>query len=219
MNSEQQHWQFQLLAYVDGELSLAERRLVEDRLRFDPVAQELLRDLELLAPSQQEFWANVEPRQPSSGQWLAVRDALRDAIPTQPKPAPHFRSRYAWAILAGIAVSACAMIALFWPRGGNIVPQQNPEFVQQPTPAEDPLAEFAVLPIAGPGDVMIIAIHGDRSPGLVSCDHPIPEMLALARSEDVDIAPPSLFRMSDPWEISRPEPTDAPVLMSPREPR
>ena len=219
MNSELPDWQLQLLAYVDGELPQPERQEVEDRLRHDPEAQDLLRELELLARHQREFWANVEPRQPSSGQWLAVRNALLVDLAQHPKTSPYFRSKYAWAILAGIAVAACAMLAILWPNtNGNVKPQRE-DWVQQPIPPEDPLAEFAVLPIAGSSDVMIIAIHGDRSPGLVACDHPIPTSLALATADDLEIAPPNLFTMNDPWEVSRPEPSDAPVLMSPREPR
>ena len=55
--------------------------------------------------------------------------------------------------------------------------------------ADDPLAGFAVLPIADPADVEIVAVRGEHPDRFLVGDDPLPGGLTLAAPGDVTVAP------------------------------
>jgi hypothetical protein len=212
-------WHQLLLAYADGCASDEERRAVEEYIQAHPEAAETLRELEALSPQQREFWEAVAPRTPDEAEWEPVRSAIQLALPkAEPKPtAP--RSRIKIGFVAAVAFSLMLAFGLYLANRNQPKPPTD-EFVQQAPPVvapePDPLAEFDVLPIATESDVMVSVVRGDRSPGFVACNHPVPEALELATAEDLEVVPRKEMHPATGWELSQPEPSTSPLLMNMR---
>jgi anti-sigma factor RsiW len=215
--SQPDPWTLTLLAYADGELSERERAEVQQRLAEDSVSQELLRELEALSPRQRDRWAALQPPAPAPHDWDAIREALLNQLPDPPRPRRD--SRFLGFALA-LAIAAAVMLAVWLPRtappppaSGTVKPDLA-EVAPAPRAIEpDLLAEFSVLPVAGPNDVMISAVRGNTGVGLVTVNHPIPDTLELATGNDLDIEMSAFLKLGTGWEVSQPDAADAPVLL------
>jgi anti-sigma factor RsiW len=112
-------FQFQLQAYLDGELPEAERRGIEDRLPHDAAARDLLAELRLTRSlvSGQE----VAPRVPESREFYWSEIARQIERETAPTTAPARRSvwlRWLFSPAAGAVASLCLLAAgFFWFQG------------------------------------------------------------------------------------------------------
>lgn len=172
-----------LAGYADGELDEAARRRVEDRLARDPGAADALRDQEQLSPANRELWDAVVPPEPSPAAWGGVADRIAAALPrrTPGRPARRWGAR-----LGGMA----AAVVIGWTayQGLNSPAPPSPAEIQPTTGADDPLAGFAVLPVAGPADVEILAVRGEFPDGFLVGEHPFPDRITLAGPGDVTLA-------------------------------
>jgi anti-sigma factor RsiW len=166
------------MAYADGELSGVEREYVERYLAANPPAWDLLSDLEEVGPGNFELWDSVEPPVPSDDDWNRTSQAIAVLMPQKRR----------WPKVVGASLAACAvavvMVVLLMPNAPREITKLEQPKVVAPV---DPLAEFAVLPIATPDDVMVSAVRGNAASGLVSVRSPLSEALALATTEDVEI--------------------------------
>ena len=131
-----------------------------------------------------------DPPPPSEAEWKRVSDAV--ALRVLRKAGPR-RAWVAWtaAALAGCAIAATVFVALL--SGGKPLPNQAPQVVRlpevvvAPAPREvrDPLADFAVLPVASADEVTISLVRGERPTGFVNAAHPLPDVLQIATADEV----------------------------------
>lgn len=185
-----------LAGHADGELDPATRQRVEEWLATDPQAAEIFRDQELLSPGNAEFWSAVEPPTVSDAKWDAVCDAISRRCPA-PVPRP-IESRGWMKVAIGVAIAASiAAVAIYALKPAD---EPNREFARPvkqeplelaPTPrspaTDDPLAGYATIPVARPGDVFIVSVRGGVSPFVVGPSQPVPEELTLASALDVEV--------------------------------
>lgn len=190
-----------LAGYADGELDEAQRGEVETRLADDAEAAETLRDQEQFSPANRDLWDAVAPPDPSPAAWVAVNARVAAAsLPPVRRPA--------WRLWAVRAAGVAAAVALGWLaiRGthapappGSVIPDADPA---------DPLAGFAVLPIADPAEVDIEAVRGGPPDRFVVADDPVPDTLVLAGPGDV-----ILEAMADPTAVPT-APGDNPMVFA-----
>jgi anti-sigma factor RsiW len=175
-------WNRLLMAYADGELGPAERAAVERHLARHPEAFDLLADLEETGPGNFDLWDAMEPPAPSEADWLRTSQAISVL-------APRKRKRWPYVLAGSLAACAVAVAGGLW-----MVPDAPPAVVKiapVEAPAHfDPLAEYAVLPVATPDDVMVNAVRGPRDTGFVAVKPPLAEVLALATPEDAEVENP-----------------------------
>jgi hypothetical protein len=157
------------------------------------------------------------PREPSAAEWEAARCRIHARLDRpQSPPHPHWRFRVP-ALAAGaalvLAAAVGAWVALDRP------PPAAPELVEgppacappvAPAPHEsrpDPLAEYAVLPMAHTDDVVLHRVPGDG--WLPVGAHPLPGELALATADDVELDDPDAA-----WPNVTPAPGFAPMIFA-----
>ena len=188
-------WELLALAYADGELSEADRRAVEAHAASDSDYLELLNDLSQTGPANRELWSAENP---SEGQWAEVKAVLLEG---QKRNTPVKSGRFRWDVFLGF-LAACfvfGLISVFavinsipWTPAGTGGLRAN--LVQE----NDLLAEYDVLPIATPEDVMISSVRGSGEVKFVSCKHPLPDSPNWAKFEDVKvISGPTVATMSN----------------------
>ena len=123
--------------------------------------------------------AIVDPPQPSERAWGAVREAVHRGIDSPPipvQPREHRGWKRTGAIVAGaLAATVAAILAI-----GEV--RNSQDETQPPDTSADPLAEYAVLPLATEADVVIERVSGNGH-GLLIGDAP----LALASENDVQL--------------------------------
>jgi len=124
-----------------------------------------------------------DPAPPTCAEWKRVRDeiALRVLPRTQ---AAARRGRLG----AALALAACAVFAILVWEGKKAPAPSNPTpelAAAQPRP--DPLAEFAVLPVATDDEMRIATLRGDWGTGLVVGLHPLEGELQLATAGEVTV--------------------------------
>lgn len=138
-----------------------------------------------------EFWNLVQPPAVSDSKWAAVEAAIarRCLVPTT---LPIRR----WIGLGlGAMIAATVVVVVYaWQMTdeptreiAKPVPKVNPEVAPEPRDLEDPLREYAVLPMARPGEVMIQSVRGGVSPFVVGPSQPVPEELTLAGTQDIRV--------------------------------
>lgn len=182
-----------LAGHADGELDVVTRQRVEDWLARDPEAAELLRDQESLSAANTEFWAAVEPPTISDLQWLKVenRIAERCSIPVTVR-----NPRWVGPTLFAAVAASVATVALFvWRSSGDDRPREiarpverpPPEVVPEPGSPSDPLAGYAMISVAKPGEVLIESVRGGVSPWVIGPEHPVPDELTLAGPQDIQV--------------------------------
>jgi hypothetical protein len=188
-----------LAGFADGELDPDTRRAVEDWLATDPDAADLLRDQEQLIPANADFWERVEPPQPDELAWANVRNRVAARI----RPPHRTSRRRAFAVAASVVALAGVGIGAWLAQGSRPLPKAGDppgtEIATQPRVVPealvvapravnpDPLAEFAVLPMANSRDVLVDTAAGRTLEALPVADHPLPGDLPLAAPGDVRI--------------------------------
>jgi hypothetical protein len=161
------------------------------------------------------------PREPSDAEWAAVRRRVHARL-ASPSPEPRSRRRASlWFAVAGTLTAAAAAVAwvVIVPNGPQpvpIVPETRSAEPVQPAvavapfphePQPDPLADYAVLPIAGADDVVLNRVPGDG--WLPVGRSPLPAVLPLATVNDVELDDP------DPaWPNVAPAPGYAPMIFA-----
>lgn len=175
-----------LAARADGELPPAVAPNLDAWTAANPDAAAALHTQESLAASNRGFWKAVEPPAPSEAAWASVRcsvgrrlDDLRLAEAEAVR-----RSRIATARLTRFAVAASVALAVglgIW-AGAGFSPNPVPSLR---VPAADPLADFAVLPMADRDDVAVYSASGDATDRVLGSASPLWDGLILATSEDV----------------------------------
>jgi anti-sigma factor RsiW len=182
-------WPDVLAAYTDGELDPPARAAVERWLSAHPGALAELRAQRQFSPENWRLWQKAEPPLPTEDTWAAVRNAIGQAVTAPvatpaPRPEP---GRWKWAgrtFAGGVAAAVVAIIALgpvfFPPR-----PQEPVGPVAEP--ADDPLRDYVVLPIADEADVDVWRVAGPGDGGLTVGAHPLPGVLVLADEGDVEL--------------------------------
>ena len=201
-----------LSAYLDGELTDAERAAVEQRLASDPAAQQVVDELRAVSKTLRGLPPAVAGggftesvlRRVEAAQRVAPassEDAAPTAVPTR---LPFGRSPRAW-LWAGLAVAAALMLTVVLPDGNESGPTvaglKAPASAAPAAAALDDsgLAEMeAALPAAPPAPAMTASSPTDSGPAgvVASLDGLADESLALAEEAEESprfgFVPPSL---------------------------
>lgn len=122
----------------------------------------------------------LAPPPPSEEDWKRVSDVI--ALRVMPK---NRTVRWVPWFAASAAVLVCATLAVYLFGRPAIQPRPIPEVTKSATIPDDPLADFAVLPIATDDEVRIALIRGDWDGSLVTGVHPLPDELRLATADEV----------------------------------
>lgn len=166
----------------------------------DEAAERAEQTIEHFAAIPSELWDMLEPPAPDDRAWAAVQRAIADRLAA---PRPDHARRSARLLIAA-AVLPLAVLAA-WLAGTR---EKPPTAAPRPTPtivavpfvdADDPLAVFAVLPMADLDEVAIESVRGDMPAGTLMTEDAPPEELALAGPNDVILV------------NVRPEPGAAPI--------
>jgi hypothetical protein len=145
------------------------------------------------------------PREPSDAEWEAARLRIHTRLDSAHDYEHPTRYRRVALWLAASAVLTASAAALAWvafsvpapknpqaPEFAQVNPAPQPEVAIAPIPHEpksDPLAEFAVLPMASDDEVVLHRVPGDG--WLPIGNHPLPGELALATTDDVELDDPN----------------------------
>jgi anti-sigma factor RsiW len=159
-----------LSAYLDGELSDAERLRVEERLAEDPAAQAMLDELRQTSSALQGMpretlgrdllsavWKDVDERAAGKPEDERATIAMRDASAARAKRAGRRRG-LAW---AAAAIAAALLMAAFLPRdddGRELAAVKKPE---QPRPSEPMVAGRVASEAPAQADEESLARDGD----------------------------------------------------------
>lgn len=165
----------------------------------------------------------ARPAEPSAADWDAVRRRIHARLSEAEKTSPRRPRRALW--FAGAVVAALsAAAAVAWvavtltapaprpqPNAPEVVelkPQPPAEVAPAPhEPPPDPLADFAVLPIADSDEVVLHRVPGD---GMLPVGrHPLSGELSLATAEDVELDDPN-----PAWPSVTPAPGFAPMIFA-----
>jgi anti-sigma factor RsiW len=192
-----------LAAYADGELDAEARDAVARWLANHAAARAELEAQRELGPANAGLWERAEPPEPSEEAWATVGRGIKAALhPLAPGPG-RWRKPAAWT--AGGLVAAAVAAAVAWvvlapaeqpprsPRGpGQLVKRlprppvaSPPHMVSAAEP--DPLAGFAVLPVADDEDVILARVPDTRTGWLPVGQHPLPDVMVLATLEEVEL--------------------------------
>ena len=161
----------------------------------------------------------VRPPEPGEAEWDEVRQRIHARLSASPGSA-HPRRRLAlWAAVGAVLTTAAAVVA--WVAVGALTPRQPavPDVAEgQPAPKlpvvrgpheaqPDPLAEFAVLPMASSDEVVLHRVPGDGWFPIGA--HPLPGMLALATADEVELDDPD-----EVWPNATTSPDRAPMIFA-----
>jgi hypothetical protein len=167
----------------------------------------------------------ARPPEPSAAEWDEVCRRVQARLAREPEGAPP-RRRRAGLWLAAAATLTAAAAAVAWvaiavaPRPQQRTGPDVPEVAEakpKPTPLEiaplphepqpDPLADFAVLPMATTDEVVLNRVPGDG--WLPVGIHPLSGSLSLATADDVELDDPN-----PAWPSVTPAPGDAPMIFA-----
>ena len=126
----------------------------------------------------------LDPAPPTRAEWKRVSDHIALRVLPCARPAGQRGRR----IAAALALAACAVFAILVWEGRKAPAPSNPTpelAAAQPRP--DPLAEFAVLPVASDDEMRIATLRGDWGTGLVVGLHPLEGELQLATAGEVTV--------------------------------
>lgn len=218
-----------LAAYADGELDADGRAMVERFLSDCPHSLEELQTQREFSPANVSLWERVEPLEPLDCEWAVVRKEIEHRlVPATPRFSRWRTATWAMAGLATIGVAA----SVAWVALGLVHPPQSDSsqieeargIDQAPFPREvaaiapaphsaDPLAAFAVLPIASDSDVILHRVPEFSAGWLPVGQHPVSGVLTLATEEEIqlgEVAPHSAWPMGDLKMTTAPG--DAPLI-------
>lgn len=122
----------------------------------------------------------LAPPAPSAADWKRVSDGIALRV----LPARRRLAGQRLACAAAVLVCAAGSISLFG-RVSPPPPRLTPDVAQARPALDDPLAEFAVLPVATDDEVRIAVLRGDWDGGLVAGAHPLDGELRLATADEV----------------------------------
>lgn len=156
----------------------------------------------------------ARPPEPSAAAWEEVRLGIHQRLATSRAPRNTRRLAVWGAIGVGAALAAAAVAWLAFNPAPVKLPPGAPDVVQTipvaPAPHEvqpDPLAEFAVLPMASSDEVVLHRVPGDGF--LPVGAHPLPGILLLATSSEVELDDPN-----DAWPNATTSPDRAPMIFA-----
>jgi anti-sigma factor RsiW len=158
-----------LAAYVDGELTPADRSMVERWLGNHPDTRAELDAHQRLG----RLWQATRPAEPDDNAWSAPLASLGDRLSVPPVDVP--RPRFAFRLLVGIAATA-AVVALV-----SILASKPPP------PEIVPVAEAPPFPAASPDDVVITSLWGSAEDMLLVGYPPLRGPMELAGPGDVQM--------------------------------
>jgi hypothetical protein len=179
-----------LAAYADGELDPTARAAVERWLAEHPEALEELRTQQEFSPENAQLWQQVEPPPVPEGTWVEIRNQVAEA--TMPAPVIRISARRVAAWLIGGVAAAASAAAIVWillppaPAPSPHAPVE-PEQVARAAEPADPLAEFAVLPVATEDDVELQRVAENADKGLPIGVAPLSGPMVLAVGGDVEL--------------------------------
>jgi hypothetical protein len=166
------------------------------------------------------------PKEPSEVEWAAVCQNIMARL-TRPEPSAGQPAR-SWLLRTGWLAGAAAIVAATvgaWVAFDQSRLQESPQILNLPELAEgkvaptvqepplphepqpDPLAEFAVLPMASADDVVLTRVPGDGWFPIGA--HPLPGALSLATADEVELDDPDAT-----WPNVTPTPGDAPMIFA-----
>lgn len=219
-----------LAGYADGELEPADRDAVREWLARDPSARAELAAQRAFGPHA-PLWERAEAPEPSSAAWLAVRRGIEARLnPAAPRAGSPGRFRTAAWVVGALAASAVAA-SVAWvalvpgaklpPVEGGAAPREVAKVGPERAPApravltSDPLAEYAVLPVASDDEVSLERVPDTRAGWLPIGRHPLPEELALATADEVHWP---AFDLTPVWPAGGPKvpttPDHAPIIFA-----
>lgn len=214
-----------LAAYADGELDEAARAAVERWLAVNPGAADDLRAQHDLSPANAALWERADPPQPSEARWEAARREVTRRV-AAPEPLRRWRAGL-WAAAGLAAAGVAAAVAWVAFRAGEPAPAPDaparPELAARPAAApapreagpaaDDPLAGFAVLPMASDDDVVLDRVPEFPAGWLPVGRHPLQGVVTLASEQELVVAE---FAPSPAWPTGGPKmttgPGDAPMI-------
>jgi anti-sigma-K factor RskA len=155
----------ELAAYVDGELSPADRAEVEAWLADHPEAATEVEALRGLS----QLWQTAAPPEPTEAQWAGVFSHIKAALPAAVAPSLRWRRGLAWG-LAALATAAAVLLAVFLTRPTEVGP-----------PPPEP------FPVVTPDEFEINQINAEDAGALLVGDIPVREQLALLGPGEVTV--------------------------------
>jgi hypothetical protein len=162
----------------------------------------------------------ARPPEPGEVEWDEVRQRIHARLAARPEPShpPRAGRTALWAGVGAALTAAAAVVA--WTAFGEPVRQPDapgvaeiepvPKVPVAPAPHEaqpDPLAEFAVLPMASSDEVVLHRVPGDG--WLPVGAHPLPGVLALATSSEVELDDPE-----EAWPNATTAPDRVPMIFA-----
>lgn len=126
-----------------------------------------------------EMFDTTAPPDPGPAVWAGVFDRLAAEFPPAPARRPWWPSA-----AASVGLVAAGLLAGL-SGGANRVTTPAPVETARPTATDDPMAGFAVLPIADTDEVDVRAVRGTVPVALVVGVSPVPEALPLAGPDEV----------------------------------
>lgn len=153
----------------------------------------------------------ARPSEPTDAQWDAVRRAIHARLQNAPAPAREGKRWRGRALVAGAAVLATVAASVLWFALAPVAVKNDVAESRPVPPAPDvqpdPLAEFAVLPIAAADEVDLRRVPG--SGVLPVGADPLPDVLVLATAREVELDDPD-----SAWPVVAPAPGDAPMIFA-----
>jgi len=125
----------------------------------------------------------LDPAPPTRAEWKRVSDHIALRVLPCARPAGQRGRRVA----AALALAACAVFAVLAWEWRKAPVTSNPPESAKARPETDPLAEFAVLPVATDDEMRIATLRGDWGTGLVVGLHPLEGELQLATAGEVTV--------------------------------
>lgn len=205
-----ENFPFELLAaYADGELDADTAAAVDRWLADHPEALPCLNAQREFSPMNAGLWEYAAAPEPSAASWDAVRRNIEIGLNKPAAPARADRRLTAW-LLGGVAAAALAASVAWFAFGpvpqpgvgkpvSEVIAKNETPAPGLPTPDSrflapapraakpDLLAEFAVLEMASDDDVILERVPDTRRGWLPIGRHPLPDTLALATIDEVDL--------------------------------
>ena len=211
-------WPVILAAYADGELDPSTHQAVERWLAAHPELGGDLPAQQQLAPANRALWTAATPPLPGTAAWDQVFAAIESAA-TPEMPTTHVQERYSrrnrldGLVASGLVAFLVLVIGLviasgmFRSRSTPPLPPGNRE--------DEPLPDYAILPIASEDDVDVQRTTGTADDWLPVGVLPLPNRIVLAEVGDIELEEAS---PSEAWPDGKPEmthqPGDAPMIFA-----
>lgn len=162
--------------------------------------------------AEQDLWDATAPPDPGGAAWGTVGERIADAV--LQNPADRLRvARFRRAVAASAAVVLVGLTGWLTDRGPTTVTlPARPASAAVNHVADDPLAGLAVLPIAAPDEVEVLAVRGGQPMRFVVGESPLPDRLLFADPGEVRVTtvrPPAAAVFDD-------APGERPMIVGPR---